>query len=260
MQNIRVIVAAHKEAPMPEDQVYLPLWVGSAISDKDLTYQRDDDGDNISGKNPLYCELTGIYWAWKNLDASYIGLVHYRRFFRGKDKQAITGEELDKILGTHRIIVPKKRRYYIESLKSHYIHTHQAEEYDEMRKVVAEKYPEYLEVFDKAMDRTWGYMFNMMILPKELLADYCGWLFSIIDQVVENIGTGDRSSFEKRYPGRLSELLFNCWLEYKLSTGEIRKSDIMEVPLLNLGDEKIFRKGMAFLKAKFFGKKQEGSF
>lgn len=260
MQNIRVIVAAHKEAPMPQDPVYLPVWVGSAISDKKLSYQRDDDGDNISDKNPLYCELTGLYWAWKNLDASHVGLVHYRRFFKGSNKEAISGDELDKILTAYKIIVPKKRRYYIESLKSHYIHTHQAQEFDEMRNVISEKCPEYLPAFDKSMNRTWGYMFNMMIMPKDMLSDYCEWVFSVIDQVVENIGTGDRSAFEKRYPGRLSELLFNCWIEYKLSAGELKKSDISEVPLLNLGDEKLFKKGVAFLNAKFFGKKQEGSF
>ena len=61
---------------MPQDPSYLPLHVGAA-GKADLGFTRDDTGPNISGKNPHFCELTGLYWAWKNLDADYIGLVHY---------------------------------------------------------------------------------------------------------------------------------------------------------------------------------------
>ena len=53
----------------------------------------------------MYCELTGLYWGWRNLtDTDYIGLVHYRRLFRGRNG-AITGKEVLKTLETHRIIV-----------------------------------------------------------------------------------------------------------------------------------------------------------
>ena len=41
----------------------------------------DNDGENISSKNPMYCELTAQYWAWKNADADYYGFCHYRRYF-----------------------------------------------------------------------------------------------------------------------------------------------------------------------------------
>lgn len=41
---------------------------------------RDNEGDNISGKNPDYCELTAQYWAWKNIDCDYYGFFHYRRY------------------------------------------------------------------------------------------------------------------------------------------------------------------------------------
>ena len=82
--KIQIIVAAHKAYRMPTDPMYLPLHVGKAGKDLELGFQGDNTGENISEKNATYCELTGLYWAWKNLNADYIGLAHYRRHFRGK--------------------------------------------------------------------------------------------------------------------------------------------------------------------------------
>ena len=74
-----VLVAAHKPYRMPEDALYLPVQAGAAGKES-IGYQRDDEGENISALNPCYCELTVIYWAWKNLGSEYqyIGLAHYK--------------------------------------------------------------------------------------------------------------------------------------------------------------------------------------
>lgn len=86
-KNIKLIVATHKSYEMPQDDnLYIPLHVGKK-GKKDLGYLGDDTGDNISEFNPYYCELTGVYWAWKNLDYDYLGLVHYRRYFCKKESQ-----------------------------------------------------------------------------------------------------------------------------------------------------------------------------
>ena len=74
--DIKILVATHKAYWMPEDDVYLPLHVGRE-GKQDLGFVGDNIGDNISLKNPNFCELTGLYWAWKNLQCDYIGLCHY---------------------------------------------------------------------------------------------------------------------------------------------------------------------------------------
>ena len=78
--DIKILIATHKEYWMPRDEVYLPIHVGKE-NKQELGYIGDNTGCNISIKNPNYCELTAIYWAWKNLKVDYIGLVHYRRYF-----------------------------------------------------------------------------------------------------------------------------------------------------------------------------------
>ena len=79
--DVKIIVATHKKYRMPVDEMYLPVHVGAVGNETISGCQRDDEGENISALNPYFCELTGLYWAWKNLEADYIGLVHYRRHF-----------------------------------------------------------------------------------------------------------------------------------------------------------------------------------
>ena len=68
MPSVQIIIATHKKYRMPDDEMYVPVQVG-AEGKYDLGYTRDNTGDNISSLNPQFCELTGLYWAWKNLDA-----------------------------------------------------------------------------------------------------------------------------------------------------------------------------------------------
>ncbi|MCI7478154.1 MAG: DUF4422 domain-containing protein [Selenomonadales bacterium] len=99
---------------MPTDPVYLPVHVG-AEGKASIGYTPDNTGDNISSKNPHFCELTGLYWAWKNLDADYLGLVHYRRYFTRKEvhnieakkDQILTEKEWQQLLAEHPVILKK---------------------------------------------------------------------------------------------------------------------------------------------------------
>lgn len=77
--KINVLVVTHKSYWMPRDKVYLPILVGNNLVKE--KYLRDNIGENISLKNKNYCELTALYWAWKELQFDYIGLCHYRRYF-----------------------------------------------------------------------------------------------------------------------------------------------------------------------------------
>ena len=79
--NIKILVAYHKESILIENEIFMPLQVGKQFSDNILEMQGDNEGDNISDKNSTYCEMTAVYWAWKNLSCDYYGLCHYRRLF-----------------------------------------------------------------------------------------------------------------------------------------------------------------------------------
>ena len=162
MKKIKLIIATHKEYQMPNDSIYLPLHVG-AEGKKDLGYDKDNSGDNISNKNSNYCELTGLYWAWKNLKDDYIGLVHYRRHFTLKKrkyksqeeriKNVLSSDEIENILSKTDIILPKQRNYFIENLYDHYKHTMYVEPLDKTGEIIRKKYPDYYNEFDKIKEK-----------------------------------------------------------------------------------------------------------
>ena len=262
MKNIKIIVATHKKYDMPKDDMYIPVHVGCEGKDN-IGYQGDNTGDNISLKNPFFCELTGLYWAWKNINADYIGLAHYRRHFSIKKRlpkkidcklnYILNHKQADKILQNTDIILPKKRKYYIENMYAHYKHTLHIEPLDETRKILMEKYPEYIEEFDKLHKSTCAHMFNMFIMKREILNEYCTWLFDILFELEKRIDTSKYDAFHARFFGRVSELLLDVWINkssYKYD--EIKVIDIEKVNW--------FKKCMCFLIAKFTGKKYGKSF
>ena len=202
----------------------------------------------------------------RNLKADYIGLVHYRRHFCLKKKSRdpfeniITGAELRPILGQYWVFVPKKRRYFIETLYSHYAHTHYAEHLDATREVIAERCPEYLPSFDRIMRRRYGYMFNMMIMRRDLADKYCKWLFDILFALSEKMGDTDLSFYQGRYFGRVSEIILNVWLDRQVSISYIPKNRIRELSTVYTEKIEWYKKAASFLKAKYLGMKYEGSF
>lgn len=262
-KDIKILVATHKKYNMPKDDIYFPIQVGKDKNPEDFGYNLDNIGDNISFKNPYYCELTGVYWAWKNLDAEYIGLTHYRRHFtcskkifmkkERKLKEVLNRNQVEEILKRADIILPKKRRYYIENLYSHYKHTMYEKPLAETEKIIKEKYPEYIEEFEKLHKRSSAHMFNMFIMKKSILNSYCTWVFDILSELEKRVNIKEYDDFHSRFFGRISELLLDVWINTnKLKYEEVRVIDIDRINW--------FKKGKAFLMAKYIGKKYIRSF
>lgn len=248
--DIKIIVATHKSYWMPSDPMYLPLHVG-AEGKKSIGYTGDNTGDNISSKNPNYCELTGLYWAWKNLNADYIGLTHYRRHFSfkaakgGKKERVITGKRLESELELAGVILPAPRNYYIETNYSQYVHAHHAEDLEITRQILEERYPHYIKSYDKYMGQTKGHRFNMFIMEKDIFESYCEWLFDVLFELEHRLDISKYSTYDARVFGFVGERLLDIWLEEN-------KVDYRELPYVFLEQQNWLVKGFSFLRRKFF--------
>ena len=253
--DIKILVATHKKYDMPSEDIYLPIHVGRE-GKEDLGYQGDNQGENISLKNSNYCELTGLYWAWKNLQCDVIGLSHYRRYFTDKSKFEVAKnknnkmdlilnkQDIEKILKNADIIVPKKRNYYIETIYSHYKNAHHIKDLDETRNIIEELYPEYLENFDRVMNGKTIHLYNMFVMKKELFDEYCEWLFNILFELEKRVDISDYDAYQSRIFGFISERLFNVWILQKHMLSR-------EIDVINIESIEGMPKIINFMKRKF---------
>lgn len=88
--------------------------------------------------------------------------LHYRRYFGRrvhtknieKKKDAIFHrKDYERLL--HRkydVILPVKRTYCIETVRSQYEHAHYKKNLDEVEKIISEKYPGYSDAFSRVMN------------------------------------------------------------------------------------------------------------
>lgn len=251
MMEIKILVATHKDYFMPHDELYVPIRVGRALFKDDFGYIGDNTGDNISLKNPYFCELTALYWGWKNLNVNYLGVVHYRRYLCFKHKETnwdsiLNQNEAEFLCQNYDVLVPFKRRYWIESIQSHYQHTHDISHLYKIREIIINKYPHYLSAYDKVLKGHSAHMFNMFIMKKEILDAYCTWLFDILFELEKQIDITNIDPFQARLFGRVSEILLDVWL----ITNRIR---VKEIHYVQIGPYNFWKKVKSFLKAKFLG-------
>lgn len=219
MHKVKILVCCHKPDKWLSDDIYMPIQCGKAISDLDLGIQGDDTGDNISAKNPNYCELTALYWAWKNLkDIDYIGLCHYRRYFDSKtmglsvrfvnENEIFSCSDLlinnDSLTGKD-VILPKSWSLP-HSVWTDFLPTVLYQDLYVLYKVVQKYYPAYLNAFEKYMFGNKRIGYNMFIMRYDIFQSYSEWLFDILKLTENHIITHTYTSY-KRALAFMGELL-----------------------------------------------------
>lgn len=188
--------------------------------------------------------------------------MHYRRHFKGKKckskeiknrvESVLGNKQLEELLNEVDVVLPKKRNYIVENLYDHYGHTTYIEPLDEAGKIIDERYPEYKKEFENLKKRRSAHMFNMLIMKKELLDEYCKWLFDILFELEKRTDSTRYNKFHARYIGRVSELLLDVWV----NTNNVKYK---EVKVLDIEPVNWLKKGMLFINSKFRGKKYEKS-
>lgn len=228
--DTRIYIMTHKQYEMPLLPGYHTLQVGAAIHPP-LPYEKDNTGDNISAKNASYCELTGLYWLYRNVTCDSIGLCHYRRYFAGTHfadphfaadfpaqapdgsaaLQPLTVPEAESLLSRYDILLPASVDLGT-SVYRQFLQYHSASDLLSCRDVIAALAPDYLSAFDAVMNQTRFNGWNMFLTHYPVFRAYCDWLFPILEETEQRIHPENRTDYQQRIMGFLGERLLQVWL------------------------------------------------
>ena len=274
--NIKVYISCHKECYTPKHDFMYPIQVGAEKAAKRFEGMlHDDEGENISSKNPMYCELTAQYWAWKNDDADYYGFFHYRRYMSFSEKQFphnlfedvemnylddrvldtlnLSKERMQSFISQYDVIAttPVVLKKLNRTLKSNYYQYEitpyrYAEDLEVMLDIIKEKYPEYYDTAYYYLHKSpIGYYCNMFIMRKEIFKEYSEWLFTILE---EHEKRRDYSNYDidgYRVSGYLGERLFGIYYMYLKQQGKYKCCELQRTLFENVDKHEQYKPAFA---------------
>lgn len=204
-KDLNIWVISHKdiEGLFEYNNCYKRLHVGAAINSETKCEYRDDIGDNISEKNPFYCELTGIYWVWKNAKKSkYVGFEHYRRHF------PLETDNIINILDNYDVILPEQTEIYT-TVRSDYFTNHSFHDWLSLEEVVKRLYPDYIESWNKYFNEIdTMYYRNMFIISWDKFDSLCTFIFNILDEFTKKEGLNTPEDYEKHIEEKAAHTMF----------------------------------------------------
>lgn len=249
MSNIKILVTYKNENSLLKTDILTPIQTGRAIAEKCFENMiGDDTGDNISGRNAKFSEISAQYWAWKNYDKlgnpDYIGFMHYRRHFIFNNKNydldplgcvhfplintnylndvGLNDKNIEKYIDGTDLIVANEldlnKLPWIEGeatpkkvlLAMGYI---RKEDYDIFIRTIKNKAPEYLDIIEEFERGHTQHCYNMFIMKRELFKRYNEFLFPILFSLESEIDSSMYGVNGTRFLGYFSELLLTIFVQ-----------------------------------------------
>lgn len=237
-----VLVVTHTNDVLVEGGCFKPILVNHKLRNIPLNWLKDNVGDNISSKNANFCELTAMYWAWKNLSDEYthVGLFHYRRGLSLKpglrkylnfkyyvnNKVDASSHINDKFLHNlaieNKVNLPKKEKMKI-SISDNYCERHLSKDWEALQNILSEKLSDFGDIetfFREVKHARWG---NMFFMPRKIFDEYCLWLFEILFELEERVSIS-KDPYQSRVFGFVSERLLTLYFD------KLKKFDTNDLP------------------------------
>lgn len=237
--DIKIFVSHYKKAKIIENGIIRPMQVGAARGERlpGMAYYDNDNEDNISKENLKYCELTGIYYAWKHIDADYYGFCHYRRFFSfSKKHNTLTAyvenlnrrspkyiikkygmdeENIIKTVENYDVLMQKPYWIFITNRFMYTISpSGKTKDLDFVLNVIKRDYPHMYKIAKRYMHCSMSYTCNMFIMKREIFNDYCTWLFDILKKFDEAVDCSKYTPVQYHVCAYLAERLTGVYWHY----------------------------------------------
>ncbi len=249
--NIKILIAhCNRRCPALHTEILSSIQVGSALADHlfaDMLH--DNDGENISEHNPKYCELTAVYWAWKNQDKlgtpDYIGLMHDRRHFLFNPQLPIPNKQVTWMKNSPVYMFPPICNKYLSYLTDDVIRSYfpaydimilkpydvenciangtmrdrflrsegmSEDLFDIWKDTLRKLFPDYIPELEAFTKGHIEHLCSMSIMRKDLFEQYCQFQFTVLDEVDKQVDSSNFSKAKKRFLGYLGEFMLSLFI------------------------------------------------
>ena len=247
--NIQLFVCCHKLTTVPEHALLKPLQVGAAMSNEHfIGFLYDDAGINISTMNRFYCELTGQYWIWKNIQADYYGLFHYRRYLspdrdtrrpyivrQKPDLERMNYDHFAELIEQYDMILPIGEKMFL-SVREHYAQNHCASDLRLAEELLRQMHPEMASAQERYLSGDRCYFGNIFIMKRDVFQEYCQWLFHLLDAFDSVAGWR-----HPRVDGYLAERMLGVFAFYRM-----QNLRTLELPRIHFCESRQYAKQRMF--------------
>lgn len=191
-----------------------PIEVGACCrkNNESIHYElRDDIGYSISKDNPLWGELSGLYWIWKNVefnDNDIIGFCHYNK------RLDISDQQIEKFFKES-----KSNSWIVCSPSVAPPHTY-PEDMLVLEQVLKEQFTNYYKSWKKLYHSNGASKDGkhtcsggeLFYTDKTGFEQYCKFLFDVLFEVKDRIGDVEREPYHRRYLAFMGERLLSVFL------------------------------------------------
>lgn len=222
----------------------------------------DNTGENISELREKFCELTVQYWAWKNEEADYYGLCHYRRYLSFTDivktndvfncaVESTINEKMYKKYNLLRDFMTEEiSKYDVISIVPYILKKNKArkikniyssleqnptvfpiEAVDLFIDIFKKKYPDYAIDVDEYFKGVVWRGFNCYILKKDYFNEYSSMLFDILFELNDSLDTSLYNQEQMRVIGYMGEAAFGIYYHH---LQRIKKGKLVEKQLIRV--------------------------
>lgn len=228
-----------------KNPLYHNIACGKALEEDYDILPGDDTGDNISAKKAIYSEYTVQYWAWRNYDADYYGLCHYRRylsfadeFFPEWNNQRFVSEPYlaKETVKKYGLLSEQNMRKTIEQYDVITSVTYETssepimprchtvrdlfgrnpqlltsyEDISLMQDIVKEKFPQYYKALEDELNSDRHRGFNCYVMKKELFQLMCEYEFGVFFELEKKLSFTNNP----REMGYLGEILYGSFIRW----------------------------------------------
>lgn len=180
-------------------------------------------------KFKYYCKSIYYCYECKDPNHHFSNLIYIKNIHDAEKIVDSFYKYLQRELSNYDIYVPKKISYKYLNLEQQFILSHNTDDWILFKNLIYENYPFLIESLEATLKTKSFYVYNMFIMNRDIFDRYSTILFDLLFKMEELVDLKNKSSYQKRLFGFLSERFLNIYVNFLLKENNIRLKELNTV-------------------------------